>query len=101
MIGLSGALVTFILQQTPIIAFMGLVLWFVYKETSASLKRKDAIILKKDDQLTALSEKALKVASLWDAKSDLNSREHDNIIDLIDEIRDDVKEMKTLNSNKK
>lgn len=92
---MSDQVLKFVVQQAPIVAFLALVLWFVYKETSKSISRKDEIIDRKDKQLISLSEKALKVASLWDVKSDLNSKEHEEITTVLGEMRDDIKGIKT------
>ncbi len=73
-----------LLKQIPVIVVMGVVIYYMYKY----IKAKDVIIAAKDEATMKMAEKVLTVASLWDVKSDLNTKEHEKILlglsDLID-----------------
>jgi len=83
--------------EAPILVLMGFVIIYLVSEIiywKKVVKEKNKLVDKKDEQLMTLSEKIIKVASLWDTKSDLNTREHDELTKLARETRDDVKQIK-------
>jgi len=89
-------------MQPPIIVLLGLIAWYQYKDTKQLKKEhkqmiKDIIdkhekacletcdahkeeLKKRDDRINDLADKALSVASLYDVKSDMISREHEKIL---------------------
>lgn len=94
-----------LLLQPPIIVFLSVVAYYQWKllrekdKTHAKLiEKKDLlhqeIIDKKDERNSQLADKALTVASLYDVKGDMNSVEHKKIIDLQEDIKDILKEIK-------
>jgi hypothetical protein len=66
--------------------------WIAYLMMECKILKKTVVT--KDSQIYDLAEKVLKVAALWDTKSELNSREHDSINNVLKEIRDDIKFIK-------
>ena len=83
--------INFLLEmKVPVIILMGFAIVYLGLEIRSYKK----IIAKKDEQLNKLAEKTITVASLWDVKSDLNTKEHDAISKLLNDVRDDVKTIK-------
>lgn len=89
---MENTFLNFLLElKTPLLIVLGMVVIYLVRE----IREYKKTIKLKDKQLNTLSEKVITVASLWDVKSDLNSKEHDTIRKLLGEIRDDVKLIKT------
>ena len=100
--------IEWLLDQLPVVVVMGVWISTLYYDRRQNIKEKEKekeelkkerkeaqeLLDEKNKQLYALAEKVLAVASLWDAKSDLNTKEHKDIITLLNSIRDDVREIK-------
>ena len=90
-----------LLVQAPVIVVLGVVVYYQWlvnkdqrKEMKALCKAHREEISTKDERNVELANKALAVASLYDVKSDLNSKEHEKILILESEIRDIVRDIK-------
>lgn len=73
-----------LLEQIPAIIIMGITIYAMFKY----IRFKDKIISEKDHQMSVVVEKVLTVAALWDVKSDLNTKEHEELKESIEELRD-------------
>ena len=73
-----------LLEQIPAIVIMGIAIYAMFRY----IKLKDKIISEKDHQMSVVVEKVLTVAALWDVKSDLNTKEHEELKASIKELRD-------------
>ena len=83
-----------LLNQTHVMIVMGIVIYYLYKEYKALQKSSSKIIEAKDITIISITEKVLTVATLWDVKSDLNTKEHDKITSGVEELTDLVKEIR-------
>jgi hypothetical protein len=74
------ALLTWLLQQAPVVVVMGVVIWWLAKQ-----------LLKKDKMVTELSKEVIKLTTLWEQKSeqlaDDTSEGHGEVLRLLKEIR--------------
>ena len=83
--GNASAVILAIIVVVLVTAVVSLFVYYRY-----DLRQKDKIIKKKDEQLETISEKALRVAALWDARSTQNSKEHAEILKMLNGLRDFV-----------
>ena len=93
-----------LLNQVPVVVVMGIIIW--KQDLSISGYKKDLkeqskthreALAEKDQRLNEVANKALTVASLYDVKSDIISKENTQIINVCNEIRDMVRD---INNNK-
>ncbi len=68
----------YLLQQAPVVVFLGLVIYTLYKQ-----------YLKKDEQVSQLSEEVVKLAALWESKAEkLDDKAHkEKVLELLREIK--------------
>lgn len=85
-------LLHWVIEQTPVIVVMSIVIYYLFKY----IKDKDAIIKSKDEKAAEMAEKIIAVASLWDTKSTINSKEHQMISDKLIELKEIANQCKTL-----
>lgn len=87
MINLSEMeMVNWLLEQVPVVTIMGLVSYYLYKY----VKKKDTIIEAKDIALMTLAEKIISVTSLLEVKSQVTTKEHEECIKLLHEIKEQL-----------
>lgn len=77
-------IISWLLEQIPTIIVMGIVMYFLYKY----IKTKDTIIEAKDIALMTLAEKIITVTSLMEVKADINTKEHEEVIKTLREIKE-------------
>lgn len=74
------ALLTWLLQQAPVVVVMGVVIWWLAKQ-----------LTKKDKLVSELSKEVIKLTTLWETKSeqlsDNTSEGHEEVLRLLKEIR--------------
>ena len=74
------ALLTWLLQQAPVVVVMGVVIWWLAKQ-----------LLVKDKVVSELSKEVIKLTTLWESKSeqlsDDTSEGHEEVLRLLKEIR--------------
>ena len=74
------ALLTWLLQQAPVVVVMGVVIWWLAKQ----LTRKDKLV-------SELSKEVIKLTTLWETKSeqlsDNTSEGYEELLRLLKEIR--------------
>jgi len=73
----------FLMVQTPIVIFLGIAVYVLWKQLLNTRSKHEKIIEAKDTQMLRVTEKVLTVAALWDVKSTLNSKEHEKILESI------------------
>ena len=73
-----------LLEQLPAVVIMGVMLYSMFRY----IRHKDCLIKEKDGQMAVIVEKVLTVAALWDVKSDLNTKEHEELKGSIEDLRD-------------
>lgn len=81
------SILTWLLQQAPVIVVMGIVIWWLASQLS-----------KKDSQLTELSKDVIKLTALWETKAEqltTDDKELKNrILDALHEIKRDLENLK-------
>ncbi len=74
------ALLTWLLQQAPVVVVMGIVIWWLAKR-----------LLEKDKMVSELSKEVIKLTTLWEEKSEqlsVNMNEgYDEVLRLLKEMR--------------
>jgi hypothetical protein len=74
------ALLTWLLQQAPVVIVMGVVIWWLAKQ-----------LTKKDKLVSELSKEVIKLTTLWETKSeqlsDNTSEGYEEVLRLLKEIR--------------
>jgi hypothetical protein len=74
------ALLTWLLQQAPVVVVMGVVIWWLAKQ-----------LTKKDKLVSELSKEVIKLTTLWETKSeqlsDNTSEGYEEVLRLLKEIR--------------
>jgi hypothetical protein len=74
------ALLTWLLQQAPVVVVMGVVIWWLAKQ-----------LTKKDKLVSELSKEVIKLTTLWETKSeqlsDNTSEGYEELLRLLKEIR--------------
>jgi len=80
-----------VLQQSLPVTILSVIIYKMW----GYILTKDKTIKAKDEALAKLSELALKVAALWDVKSNLNTEEHKQIKAKVQELLDFTKTCNT------
>lgn len=75
--------------KTPILILMGFAIVYLVVD----IRDKNKIIKEKDEKLTNLAEKTIAVISALDVKTDVNTKDHEELMGLARETRDDVKQI--------
>lgn len=78
-----------LLDQVPVVVVMGIMIYIIYKY----LLMRDKVIQGKDEAIEKISQKALTVAAMWEAKGEMTTVEHQT---LMKQIEDNHNELKTL-----
>lgn len=86
-------IVKWLIEQIPVVVVMGICIVYLYKhliriakQHREDLKQKDILLKQKDDAVYQITQQVLKVAALWDVKSDLNTKEHESILSQVDKL---------------
>ena len=69
-------ILTWLLQQAPVIVVLGVVIWWLAKRLE-----------KVEEQKETLSKDVIKLSTLWEEKVDKNSEKESQIIELLREIK--------------
>ena len=74
------AMLTWLLQQAPVVVVMGIVIWWLAKQ-----------LLAKDKLVSDLSKEVIKLTTLWETKSeqltDKTSEGYDEVLRILKELR--------------
>lgn len=74
------AISTWLIEQSPVIVIMGVVIWWLAKRLE-----------KTEEQKETLSKDVIKLSTLWEDKVDKGMERESQILDLLREIKDIVK----------
>lgn len=78
---MENTALTWLLQQAPVIAVMGIIIWWLA-----------ARFTKKDNELQELSKEVMKLVALWEAKADALASERTKFADLLNRLLDQHRE---------
>jgi hypothetical protein len=98
---MEDTLFQYLLENIPVVVFMAIVLYIQRKDYRNMMKdyrkvisKKEEVIFQQDEDVKDMAKDVIKISLFYQKLAETNNNDHDNIKEIINEIRNNVKDIK-------